>query len=111
MPRGIPNNPKKKKKAAKKQASVKRAYTRRIAQTEQQPEVPMEQGVKRKTIREEIVDLLTARGVRFTDMDGHISIDNGQMVDVITMEDLITCGVQAINARASMKGPYIAIYY
>ena len=110
MPRGIPNNPKK-KKVAKKQATVKRQYTRRIVETEQQPDVSMEQKAKRKTTREEIVDLLTARGVRFTDMDGHIGISNGQMVDIITMEELVTCGAQAVNARAGMEGPYIAIYY
>lgn len=103
MPRGIPKN---KKTPAPKVG--KRKYTKKVSK--QEPMVQMEPSTT-KTVKEEIIDLLTQRHVRFTDQDGHIAIDNSQMIDAITMEDLIGCGIQAMNARTSAKGPYIAVYY
>lgn len=113
MPRGIPNNPK--KKAAKKPA--KRAYTRRsisslvekitTAPNQQSPAVP-----RKATVKDAIIMVLKKHHVHHVDMDGHLSLA-GKMIETDVLVELMAVGAQAICARYNMdtKNPYLAVYY
>jgi hypothetical protein len=97
MPKGIPNK-----------KTGKRKYTKR-AISEMTTEITQEAIKSRK---QEIIEHLESYHVKYTDMDGHLCINQLQMVNAVVISDLVDLGIQAMNARVKTDGtPYIALYY